>query len=59
MAEVEKYLGLVDDFKTLMDWVDCLNYNERIKLRNELENIGCDKLIKNLYYDYDKQCWID
>ena len=59
MTEAEKYLGMVDDFDTVVEWVDCLSYAERIQLRGELERLGCDKLVRNLYYDYDKQCWIE
>ena len=55
----EHYLNLLEDYVKLSNWIDTLSYEERVKLREELESDKCDKLIKNLYFDYDKQCWID
>jgi hypothetical protein len=54
----EQYLNLLGDFNKLSDWIDSLSHEQRIELRNELEVAGCNKLARNLYYDYDKQCWI-
>jgi hypothetical protein len=54
----EKYLNLLGDFNKLSDWIDSLSHEQRIELRKELETAKCDKIARNLYYDYDKQCWI-
>lgn len=43
----------------LSDWVDTLTHGERIELRQELEKDGCKQLIRSLYFDYDKQVWIE
>lgn len=43
----------------LSDLVDSLSHVERIALRMELVKAGCNELARNLYYDYDKQTWIE
>lgn len=42
----------------LSDSIDKLTHVERIKLRNELTKIGEERHIRTLYYDYEKQVWI-
>jgi hypothetical protein len=45
-------------FLALIDKIDTLSWAERIRLREDLEKVGCQRLVKNLYYDYEKQAWI-
>ena len=54
------YIALAEttNAKYVADAVDTLTHAERIELRTALEAMGYQKLVKNLYYDYDKQCWI-
>lgn len=53
----EQYLSLLNDFNALSDFVDSLTQAQKIELRETLEAEKSDKLIKPLYYDYDKQCY--
>lgn len=46
------------DFHVLSDLIDKLSHEERRKLRDQLEEMGCTKLIRNLYFDYELQVWI-
>ena len=43
----------------LADLVDQLTHFQRIELRKALEQIGCKTLIRNLYFDYKLQVWMD
>jgi hypothetical protein len=54
------YLRLMNEGQDnqLSDLIDSMPHAERIELREELEKEGCNKLARNLYYDYDKQTWI-
>lgn len=40
------------------DLVETLTHAQRIELRTVLEETGCKQLVRNLYYDYQKQVWI-
>jgi hypothetical protein len=58
MKELYYKLLNKDDDK-LSDIIDSMSHGDRIKLRKELETDGCNQLARNLYYDYDKQTWIE
>lgn len=47
------------EFKNLVDIINKMPHGERIKLRNELEVMGEQRILRNLIYDYEKQTWID
>jgi hypothetical protein len=53
------YNALIGDINALSDWVDTLSHAGRKELREALVACGSQYLIKPLYYDYAKQCWID
>ena len=56
-----EYIRLVQDsrnFDYLYDIVNELTHSERLYLRQKLTDLGCNKHIRSLYYDYDKQVWI-
>lgn len=64
MITVITYNSLIDSnseiaLHALSDAIDRMEHHERIALRQALEQSGCKKLIKNLYYDYKAQVWID
>lgn len=38
--------------------IDQWSHELRIGVRTKLESWNCPHLMRNLYYDYAKQCWI-
>jgi hypothetical protein len=40
-------------------FVETLSDAERVELRKELERIGCQKIVRNLYFNYVTQKWIE
>ena len=61
MTNLQFYLKNIDTkHLAVSDMVDKLTHKERIALRTSLKTTSCkDKLMRNLFYDYDKQTWID
>jgi hypothetical protein len=58
----KQYINMIHIYKSpmpLIEMVEGLSHEERIKLRNDLKRIGCTKLVRNLYYDYTAQEWIE
>lgn len=45
-------------FAGITSQIEVLSHDERRKLRQELQALGCTKLLQNLFFDYDKQVWI-
>lgn len=51
--------GYSPEFYALSDAVDSLSHKERVQLRAALVDAGETRLLRNLYYDYKTQTWID
>jgi len=60
LDHIGTYKVFVDsnDINRLSDFVDTLSHPERIVLRESLEKTKT-KLIRTLYFDYQKQVWIE
>lgn len=56
----DQYLELAKgDYTDVAQFVETLTHAERIAVRDILESVHCSKLIRNLYYDYKQQLWIE
>ena len=57
---VKTYLELLStDPATTADYVNTLLDCQRVALREALAARGCRQLVRNLYYNYETQRWID
>ena len=56
-----EYISLIEQAKVneLNKIIRALSYDNIIKLRLSLEALGYTRLIRSMYYDYDKQAWIE
>lgn len=45
-------------FYEASDAIDLMSHADRINLRVELANLGENRILHNLSYDYQNQCWI-
>ena len=58
MLSLEGYLELVEkgiDAGSLGQLVAMMPIESRIELRNDLEFIGCEQMVRTLWYDYETQ----
>lgn len=59
IKELAKNCGVTEDQCAFQLAIDLMTDEQRIKLREKLENMGVEKLPRNLFYNYSTQKWID